>query len=161
MNSIAAVVTVDGFERFARGGGGGRGERSSLALARWITVILGVGGTLTAVLMAQFEVKSLWDQFLGYVGLLGGTMAGLFALGIISTRATARGAIVGAVAAAGALIYVKTSTDLSGLLYAAVGMVTCVVVGYVASVVLPAPARRLEGLTIHTLSPRGDPGGSS
>jgi SSS family transporter len=154
MNSVSAVITTDFFRRFL----GERSERSLLALARWITVGLGVGGTATAVLMAQVEVQSLWDEFLAYVGLLGGTMAGLFALGIISTRATATGAIVGAAAAAAALVYVKTGTDLSGLAYAAVGMVTCVVVGYLASRVLPAGAGSVDGLTIHTMSGAGHRG---
>lgn len=157
MNSISAVITTDVVKRFSSR----RDDGSLLSLARWITLGLGVGGTVTAVLMSQFEVKSLWDAFLGYVGLLGGTMAGLFALGIISTRASAPGAVAGALAAVAALIYVKTSTDLSGLLYAAVGMVTCVVVGYVASLLLPTPPRGVEGLTIHTLTDAGVSGGSS
>jgi SSS family transporter len=148
MNSISAVITTDLFRRFSSD----RDERSYLALARWITVLLGIAGTATAVLMAQADVKSLWDQFLAYIGLLGGTMAGLFALGIVSTRATSSGATVGAAAAVVALGYVKTSTDISGLLYAAVGMATCVGVGYIASLALPTSARPLEGLTIHTLA---------
>ncbi len=156
MNSISAVVTTDLFKRVSPH----REEQAYLTVARWVTVLLGVVGTATAIVMAQFEVKSMWDQFLSYIGLLGGTMAGLFALGIMSTRATSTGAIIGAVAAVAALTYVKTSTDLSGLLYAAVGMTTCVVVGYVASVALPGATRSVEGLTIHTLQRDDEPGGA-
>jgi hypothetical protein len=41
----------------------------------------------------------------------------------------------------------------SSLLYAAVAVVSCVTVGWLASLVLPRPACSLEGLTIDTLGP--------
>jgi SSS family transporter len=152
MNSIAAVITTDFYRRFAPH----RAERRYLALARGTTVLLGAAGTGAALLQARFQVASLLDQFLVYLGLLGGTMAGLFALGILSSRATTRGALVGVAAAVAALVYVKTSTPLNGLAYSAVGMVTCFVIGLVASVLLPGPPPRVAGLTIHSPPPRAD-----
>ncbi len=149
MNSIAAVVTTD-LKRLRPDPNNAPGLR----FARGVTVVLGVMGTASALMLAQWQVTSLIDQFLGYVGLLGGTMAGLFALGILSRRATAMGAACGAVAAVAALIYVKTMTDLSVLLYAAVGMTTCVVVGYLASLLLPRVEQTLDGLTYRTLAGR-------
>ena len=82
----------------------------------------------------------------------GGTLAGLFALGIFTRRASAAGATVGAAASLALLAWVALATDLSGLLYAAVAVVSCVVVGLARE---PRrcrdPAGSLEGLTIYTL----------
>jgi len=144
MNSMAAVVTSDLYRRFR----GDREEGHYLRLARGTTLVLGVAGTGAALALESFGHQSLWDQFLGYAGLLGGTMAGLFALGIFSRRASTVGALVGAAAAIGTLVYVKTQTHLSGLLYAAVGMGVCFVVGYLASLVWPDGRKDLRGLTL-------------
>ena len=144
MNSIAAVVTNDLHRRFH----GDHDESHYLRLARWTTLVLGVAGTGAALMMSHFGFQSLWDQFLGYIGLLGGTMAGLFALGIFSRSASTVGAGVGAAAAILALVYVKTQTHLSVLLYAAVGMGVCFVVGYFASLLWPDGRKDLRGLTL-------------
>jgi solute:Na+ symporter, SSS family len=149
MNSIAAVVTTDLHRRFSPD----RDDAHYLRVARWTTVVLGVVGTGAAIAMSQFGFRSLWDQFLGYIGLLGGTMAGLFALGIFCRRANSSGALVGAVAGIAALVYVKTMTHVSVLAYAAVGMVTCFVVGYLASLLFPDGRKDLRGLTLSTMGP--------
>ncbi len=150
MNSIAAVVTTDLGRRFAVE----RDDRHWLRLARWTTVVLGAAGTGSALFMLHFGFQSLVDEFLAYIGLLGGTMAGLFALGILCPLASGRGALVGAGAAVAALVYVKTQTHLSGLMYATVGMSACFVVGLVASLVLPDRGRDLQGLIITRMGPR-------
>jgi hypothetical protein len=49
---------------------------------------------------------------------------------------------------------VKTNTDVIFYLYGAVGTVTCLAVGYAASLFFPAPDdARLQGLTMHTKTP--------
>ncbi|MEM7264023.1 MAG: sodium:solute symporter, partial [Planctomycetota bacterium] len=148
MNSIAAVLTSDVYRRF----GAPRSDAHYLRFARGITLILGAVGTLTALWLAGADVKSLWDVFLGAIGLLGGTMSGLLILGMISTRANSPGAAIGAFASLAALVAAKWVTELSGLLYAAIGMVTCIVVGYLASLLVPGRVRELTGLTLFTRS---------
>jgi SSS family solute:Na+ symporter len=151
MNSIATAITTDFYRRFRAD----RTERHYLRLARTLTLLLGVAGTATALLMAGVEIKSLWDQFLSYVGLLGGTLAGLFALGIFSTRASAAGAVAGVLGGAVALVYAKFFTPLSGLAYASVGVGVCFTVGWVASIALPAHRKPIAGLTARTLRDTG------
>ncbi len=134
LNSLSAVITHDLYRRFRPD----RTERHYLAGARWITAVLGTLGTATAIVMAQYPIQSLWDRFLSWAGLLGGTLAGLFALAVLSRRATTTGAWCGALAAISALVFVRTQTQLSGLLYAAIGLGTCFVVGSLVSRLTPA-----------------------
>jgi Na+/proline symporter len=147
MNSIATTVTTDFYRRFRPEAD----DRRCLALARGLTLLLGALAAAVALWFAQAGIQSLFDQFLELVGLLGGTLAGLFALGIFTREATGPGALVGAAASLGLLGWVATATDLSGLLYAAIGIVSCMAIGWLASLVLPRPARSIEGLTIYTL----------
>ena len=146
MNSMAASIVTDGYRRFGRD----VTEARAVRLAKLITLALGVVGTATALAIAAFGVASLWDLYLTFVGLFSGALAGLFALGIFTTRANGPGALVGAAASAAVLFVVRTFTDVHFFLYAAVGMGTAVGVGYLASLALGPRPRDLAGLTVHT-----------
>ncbi len=148
MNSMATAITTD-FYRPLRPG---VSDRHVLAVARGLTVLLGALGTGSAVVMAILNSPSMWDQYMKVVGLFGGGLAGLFALGIFTRRTHGPGALVGFVASAVILYTAATYEVVHGVLYAAVGIASCVAIGYVASLVIPAKRRALEGLTMFTLS---------
>ena len=57
-------------------------SRKKLNLARLATLLIGIIGTLSALFMAEFEIKSLWDIFQKILGLIIGSMSGLFVLGV-------------------------------------------------------------------------------
>jgi len=141
LNSISAVVITDGYRRFARR----VREVTALRLARWLTFGFGVLGTAIAVAMAASGVKSLLDLFREILGLFGGSLAGLFMLGIFTQRANGRGALTGAVASAAVLYFVKAHTGMHFFLYAFVGVSTCVAVGYVASLFFAGTENELAG----------------
>jgi len=146
LNSVATAVVTDFFRRFRPRAA----DSLCLRLARWLTALLGVLATATAALLAAADVGSLWDVFQEVMSLFGGALAGLFALGIFSRRATGPGALVGAAASVVTLYLVKSYTPVHFFLYALVGVLTCIIVGYAASLLLPARAKNLAGLTILT-----------
>jgi solute:Na+ symporter, SSS family len=146
MNSVSAVITTDYHSRL---GSQHTSERSRLFMARVITVILGVIATATAAAMAGSEIKSLWDLFLKILGLFGGSVAGIFALGIFTTRANSAGALGGALAGVVA-VWSAQRTDIHFFLYAGIGIVVTFAVGYLLSLVLPARKQDLAGITMHT-----------
>lgn len=129
MNSIATAITTDFAKRFNLY----NKEKSYLRLARILTVLFGVLGTGFALLIAYADIKSLWDSFIGILGLFGGAMCGLFMLGIFTKTANGRGALVGAFGGALCLWLVQQYTDVSVLMYATVGIVATVVIGWVVS----------------------------
>jgi len=125
--------------------------RGYLRLARISTFTLGVFGMIIALLFASSDIKSLWDQFMKILGLFGGSMCGLFCLGIFTKRANGQGAIIGALTGAAVLFLVKQYTNVHLLLYAFVGITTCCVSGYVASFSFDVSRKSIANLTIHTL----------
>jgi SSS family transporter len=147
MHSIATVITNDFVRRFRPG----LAERTLLVFARWLTVVLGALGTMTAILMAGFEIRFLWDLFLGIVGLLLGTLGGLFTLGIFLRRPSAVHAWIGLLASLTALLYAKFGTAWNGLLYAPIGVLTCVVAGGVTSLIMPVTTPDTGGLTLYSI----------
>jgi len=151
MNSIATAVTTDWYGRFRPAAT----DHRRLGVARAATVAVGLAGTAFALVMAGWEIKSLWDQLSRFIGLFASGLGGLFLLGIFSRRAHGTGAVVGLVASCLVQYVVSQWTPLHLLLYAATGIGSCVVLGYAASLVLPSPRQSLDGLTLYTLGPRG------
>lgn len=144
MNSVSAVLVTDWYKRFVPR----RDDRHYLATGRVLTVVLGLAGTGTALVLAASPERSLLDQFLKYVGLLTSVLGGLFLLGIVSRRAHAASALTGA--AAGALtLFLVADTQVHFFLYAGIGMLTTLVGGILASLLIPGEPRT-EGLTVWT-----------
>ncbi len=119
-------------------------------LARWLTALLGVIGTASALLMVSADITSLWDFFQKTMGLFLGALAGLFILGIFTRRTNAAGAQIGALCSVVALFVIERNTRLHFFLYPVIGMVLCVGLGYLASIVTRGKPRDLKGLTIYT-----------
>lgn len=166
MNSGATTIVTD----FFRPLNAFRSEGAYLWLARLVTLVMGVLGMVTGLLFVDPDIKSLFDQFIGILGMFLGVLAGLFALGATTHRANGAGSLIGALVA----ILVMTSIVLaandqdilgvdfreiyascgsqvylvSGYLYAFIGIVICYVVGLLASFFFPRPDRDLTGLTL-------------
>ena len=153
LNSISTAITTDFYRRFRPQ----TDDRACLNLARLLTVIFGGMATGTALWMAAYHerIQSLWDIYISVLGLLMGSLAGLFALGMFTRRANGTGALVGIVAGAFGLFCVQQYTKTHAFLYAGVGIVICFSVGYLVSLVLPSNQKNLEGMTIYTQRPPG------
>ena len=147
MNSISTVVVTDFVRRFSLL----RSERAYLFLARVLTFAAGAGGTALALLFATADITSLWEQFMAVLGLFGGSMCGLFMLGIFTKRTGGLAALGGAILSAATMYWVSNHTNVSVLLYASIGIAVCVVCGYVLSFLIPERAKDLAGLTIFTV----------
>jgi SSS family transporter len=150
-SSVATAIVTDFYRRFRPLAD----DAYCLKLARWLTFLLGVIAVGTASLMAAFPIRSQWDLFLSLLGLLGGGLAGVFALGVFTTRAHGAGAMVGVTASAVALALAQWHTRMHFFLYAATGVGACFIVGYVASRLLPHAKQSLDGLTVYTMKRRG------
>jgi Na+/proline symporter len=145
MNSVATAYVTDFHRRFRPD------QAHYLRLARRATLLVGALGTGSALVMAGTDIRSLYTTFLEIIGLLGGTLSGLFVLGIFSRRGNGRGAVVGALLSAALVFTVRAVYPLNVFAYAPLGLTTCFVFGWLASLVLPVPARSLDGLTLHSL----------
>ena len=148
INSVAAAVVHDYYRRLIPQSTG----QQRLRLAQRLTLGLGLLATVIGLLMASVEIKSLFDLFLELLGLFGGSLAGLFALGIFTRRANGPGALVGAGASVVVLFLVSNFTQAHFFLYAGIGILTCCAVGYVASLAISRDEGNLEGLTIYSRS---------
>ena len=146
MNSVSTAFTTDFYCRFKPDSS----EHRRLHVARLVTVIFGLIGTCAALIMAALNEPSLFDLWLKIIGLFGSSLAGLFILGIVAPRSGAAAAWIGLACGAGSVFFVSTFTSASYLIYAAVGVVSCVSIGTLAGFVLPNQ-RSTKGLTLGSM----------
>lgn len=152
INSCATLLSVDFYDRLAKA----PTERGSVRFAEWMTVVVGVIGIGLALLLSRFDIHSLFDVSIELAGLLGGGFAGAYTLGMFTRRANSQGVAIG-VASAIVLTTLAWSFKLvHPYFYLGISIMLCIVIGYLASLLFPAPTRSLEGLTIHDRKPALD-----
>lgn len=127
MNSVATAFTTDWYQRFFPG----RDDQKLLRVARIATISIGVVGTGAALLMVQVNDPSLLDVWFKVLGLFGSGVAGVFLLGALTKRTGAIAGWAGLVAGAVSVWTAGYFTEISGLAYAAVGVLSCLLVGVV------------------------------
>lgn len=136
MNSAATSYVVDIRPRlFAKGP---IDKADELKVAKRATLVIGVLSLLFACLMATWEIESLWDEFSKILGLILGSMGGLFLLGMTCKRANATGALTGMAISVIVQFLVAKYTPIYLLLYTTVGFITCYVTGLLVSLAFPS-----------------------
>jgi SSS family transporter len=144
INSLTSASLVDFYQRLWRNPD--LSEHNQLRLARVLT--FSYGALVIALAFLVERLGTLLEATNKVISLIGGPLIGLFLLGMVLTRTTARGALVGWAAGLAMTIWVCFGTKVSFLWYALFGCATTMVVGYVVSLLGPPPSdRQLDGLT--------------
>lgn len=146
INSVATAFSVDFYKRWHPIATDG----ATLKVARRTCVVAGVLGMCIALLMATWEILSLLDFFQEILGLLSSGLGGLFLMGIFFPRIGGRAALVGFVCGVIAVFLTRYLTDASFLLYGCIGMLTSVLVGWLASLFMKE-RKPLPGLCWRTI----------
>lgn len=146
MNSVATAVTTDFYRQFREVSD----DRQDLAFARWVTAIVGIAGTAFASVMVGWNIQSLFDQFVTFLGLFAGGLGGMFLLGMLTCRASGAGAVTGLIVSGIVQYFVGRYTPIHTIFYTLTGLATCFTVGYVMSLLLPSNHKSIDGLTIYT-----------
>ena len=139
LNAAASAVTTDFYRRFAK-------RASDMALLRCgkiCTIAVGLLGGGFALVLANMDIQSIYDQFQRFLGVLTGGLGCLFFMGIFMKRVNAAGATVGLIVNY-AVCFTLDQLMFPGkphlLLYGAIGMVACLIVAPVVSAFAGRPA---------------------
>ena len=146
MNSVATLISVDFYERFNRHAT----PAKSVRLAEWVTVISGVIGVGTALLLALFDIKSAFDAWFALQAVLGGGFAGCYGLGMFTKRANWQGAVIGVVCSLVITLVLWQGAMVTPVLYPTFSIFGCLVCGYLGSLFFAPPTQSLLGLTVYT-----------
>ena len=146
INSICTVCVTDFYGRFASN----YSDRRALRLAKIITLIMGLVGTLVAILIASAGIKTMIDFYYQYFIIFVGSIAGIYMLGFFTARGNGYGAWLGFLVAAGAVYYVKVNTGLIFFTYGIIATSVGMIIGYLVSLPTPKQDKPLGGLTFFT-----------
>ncbi len=135
VNNLTAVATSDWLS----------GRDLSVRNSRLLCALFGAAAVVTALAVPVLG-SNVFDVVMRLGGALFGPLLGLFALGVLSSRSNAPGALLGLLVGLLALAWAM-QTDLSHWWYGAITSVSTVAAGLAASLAFPAPVSRdLEGL---------------
>lgn len=109
INSSATILLTDVYKRLLKPDAD---EQSQMRFLRIATLVLGILGTGTALLM--IEIKSALDTWWSLAGIFSGGMVGLFLLGAISRKAHAPQAVVAMVAGLLTIVWATFSPKWGG-----------------------------------------------
>ena len=129
MNSTAAAFAADFYARLFKG-------RNTLLCGKVASLACGILGGAFAIVLANGNIASAYEQFQRYLGMLTAGLACLFLMGRFLPRVNGFGAICGLIAnyaVTFGLDWVKCPGKPHLLLYGLFGMVACVVVALAAS----------------------------
>ena len=150
MNSVATLISVDFYEKLVKE----PSPKKSVFIAEIMTVVVGLVGIGTALLLSRFDIHSLFDVSIELAGLLGGGFAGAYTLGMFTRRANSPGVAIGIGSSIVLTLIAWSFRLVHPYFYLAISILLCIVIGYLASLFFPAPTRSLEGLTIYSRKKR-------
>jgi Na+/proline symporter len=145
INSVSTLASVDFYEKLVKHPDPAR----SVRFAEWMTVAAGLVGIGFALLLSRYDIHSLYDVSIELAGLLGGGFAGAYTLGMFTRRANSQGVAIGVAASIVLTTLAWSMKLLHPYFYLAISIMLCIVIGYLASLAFPPPARSLKGLTIY------------
>ena len=147
MNSIATTILTD----FVRPFNFVKSEKAYMSLARILTFVSGVLGTLVGLIFIDPEIRSLMEAYFKVIGMFMGALGGIFILGALTKKANSIGAIVGIISGVSLMISAWKYGWANGYLYGTIGILTCLIVGYFVSLLFPAHNKDLTRLTLFTM----------
>ncbi len=146
MNSVATLVCEDFYKPLFPDSS----DASRVRLMKIVSYGVGAIGTGVAIIMAKQDISSMFATWNTIVALLGGGFGGIYVLGVFTTRANSIGAITGGLASIVATVWVN---NVGGVHWAALtpfAITTCLVVGYLVSLLTGGSRKDLSGLTAFT-----------
>ena len=151
LNATTSVVVVDFYGRLVKGrttarNANEREQRSELLVSRVVNVAL--GALLVGFGANMYRFGEIWQGINRLLGAFGGPLFGIFVLGMFMKRAHATGVLVGGLVGMTYNVYVSLVVrELSFQWTYPLGVLVTIVVGYVASRMIPNPRRGEDPLT--------------
>ncbi|NEZ47459.1 sodium/solute symporter [Clostridium niameyense] len=145
LNSVATSWTLD-IHKVIKGS---MDNDSATKMAKILSLGVGIVSIIVAIILAHSDLKSAYNWFNGFMGLVLGVVGGLFALGIFTKKANSKGAIVGFIVSSILVVSVKYFTHVTFWMYSVISIGACMLFGYVFSLLFKEDERDLKNLTIY------------
>ncbi|QUO30900.1 sodium:solute symporter [Faecalicatena sp. Marseille-Q4148] len=134
LNSVATSWTLDIQERLSKKE---LSFKTQTRIAQFVSLGVGIFAIAVSIILANGNIKSAYEWFNGFMGLVLGILGGTFILGAFTKVANAFGAYVAFIVASAAMIYIKymvPAENVSIWSYSIISIAISLVVGVPASI---------------------------
>ena len=135
LNSVASSWTLDIQERLSKKK---LSFEKQTKIGQYVSLIVGIFSIAVAMVLANGGVKSAYEWFNGFMGLVLGILIGTFILGAFTKVANTFGATMAFIAASAVMIYIKyfvPASEVSIWSYSIISIAVSLVVGIPASII--------------------------
>lgn len=135
LNSVASSWALDIQSRISKKN---LSFEKQTKIGQKVSLVVGIFAIIVSMVLANGGVKSAYEWFNGFMGLVLGILVGTFILGAFTKTANKFGASLAFVAASGVMIYIKYFVDPSKVSfwsYSIISILVSLVVGLIASVI--------------------------
>jgi len=139
LNSLATVSITDLYTRAGR-------PEASVRLARFVTCGFGLVGTAAACFGGYFG--NVLEATMTISNFFGGSLVGVFLLGMLVRRANASGALAGMVGGLAVVFLVSALTRVAGMWFGAISSLSAFGIGAVASLLTAPPPRESAAMVV-------------
>lgn len=145
VNVCAVLFGEDFYRRFRKDVGG----KEEMRVMQVVSLLSGALGTGMALWLLNMDLPTLWESFMRIMAFVGGGYVGVFILGMFTRRTHELGAIIG-VLTSFVMAYFVNNSELAVHWSALSTFVvsSCIVTGYVSSLIIPWKRKDLTGLTV-------------
>lgn len=133
LNSVATSWTLDVQDVLSKG----MDDKRRTKIGQWVSLIVGIFSIVVAIIMAHSQIKSAYEWFNSFMGLVLGLLGGVFVLGFASKRANKYGAYGALIVSGIIMVWIKyflPPTAVNYWAYSIISIVVSFISGYVISV---------------------------
>ena len=132
LNSVATSWVLDIQDSFNRQ----ISEEKQTKIAKLVSLGVGIIAIIVSMILANGEIKSAYEWFNSFMGLVLGVLAGIFVLGVITKKATRMGAYAGFFTSAIIVISLKYNhPEVTSWSYAIISIGVSCIIGYIISLI--------------------------
>ena len=132
LNSVATSWVLDIQDSFNRQ----ISEKKQTKIAKLVSLGVGIIAIIVSMILANGEIKSAYEWFNSFMGLVLGVLAGIFVLGVITKKATSMGAYAGFFTSAIIVISLKYNhPEVTSWSYAIISIGVSCIIGYIISLI--------------------------
>ena len=132
LNSVATSWVLDIQDSFNRQ----ISEEKQTRIAKLVSLSVGIIAIIVSMILANGEIKSAYEWFNSFMGLVLGVLAGIFVLGVITKKATSMGAYAGFFTSAIIVINLKYNhPEVTSWSYAIISIGVSCIIGYIISLI--------------------------
>ncbi len=145
VNSLTTATLMDFFYTGRNTSSSQEEENGRVRTAKWWT--FGYGIAVTALALVISKLGTFIEASATISGFLGGPLLGVFALGVLSRRANAKGTLIGVLIGFAVVTACGLMSSISFMWYALIGCSVTYGVGLGVSLLFPAPTREQQSFS--------------